>query len=119
MRVIDRRTKVSRRSFLKGGGAATVGLIALTVGSGMIAARDGAWAMPVENLKSETMQTLIQMARDIYPHDHLSDRFYAVAVSGYDKAAATDAALKGMIEEGVAGLDTIAQSLHGARYTAV
>jgi hypothetical protein len=119
MRVIDRRTTVSRRSFLKGSGAATVGLIALSVGSGMIMAPDGTWAVPVKNLKPETMQTLIQMARDIYPHDQLADKYYAVAVSGYDEQAGSDQTVKGMIEEGVAGLDSIAQAQHRVRYASV
>ena len=41
------------------------------------------------------MQTLVQMARDIYPHDRLADRFYAVAVKDYDEKAATDAGTQG------------------------
>ena len=30
------------------------------------------------------MATLVQMARDIYPHDKVADEFYVVAVKGYD-----------------------------------
>jgi hypothetical protein len=119
MRVIDKRTRLSRRGFLKGSGAATVGLVALSVGSGMIMGANGAWAMPVKNLKPETMQTLIQMARDIYPHDQLADKYYALAVAGYDEQAGTDAAVKAMIEDGVADLDSAAQAAHGARYVGV
>lgn len=119
MRVIDKRTKLSRRTFLKGTGAATAGLVALSTGAGAIIGGDGAWAMPVKNLKPETMQTLIQMARDIYPHDHLADKYYALAVAGYDEKAGADAAVKTLVEEGVASLDTIAQSRHGARYVGV
>jgi hypothetical protein len=119
MRVIDKRTKLSRRNFLKGSGAATVGLVALSVGSGMIVGANGAWAVSVKNLKPETMQTLIQMARDIYPHDQLADGYYATAVAGYDEQAGSDAAVKAMIEDGVAGLDAMAQTKHAARYVGV
>lgn len=119
MRVIDKRTKLSRRNFLKGSGAATVGLVALSVGSGAIVGANGAWAVPVKNLKPETMQTLIQMARDIFPHDQLADRYYAAAVAGYDEQAGTDAAVKALIEDGVSGLDALAQAEHGARYAGI
>ena len=119
MRLVDKRTKVSRRGFLKGGGAATVGLVTLSVGTGWIASPDGAWAVGVKTLKPETMQTLIQMARDIYPHDQLGDRYYAFAVAGYDEKAGADASLKGLIEDGVAGLNSAAQAKHKNRYAAV
>ena len=119
MRVIDRRTQVSRRSFLKGGSAATAGLIALSVGSGMIMAPDGAWAVKVVNLKPETMRTLVQMARDIYPHDHLADKYYAAAMAGYDHQAGEDKAAKAMLEDGVSTLDGMASSQHGTIYIAV
>ncbi|MGB0085879.1 MAG: twin-arginine translocation signal domain-containing protein [Rhodomicrobiaceae bacterium] len=119
MRVVDKRTKLSRRAFLKESGAATVGLVALSVGVGMIASPDGAWAMSVKNLKPETMQTLIQMARDIYPHDHLGDKYYALAVASYDDKAGSDAAVKAMVEDGIASLDAIAAAQHGGRYVSV
>ena len=51
-------------------------------------------------LKPETMATLIQMARDIYPHDHLPDRFYAVAIKGYDEKAGKDPQTKATDREG-------------------
>ena len=34
------------------------------------------------------MVTLVKMARDIYPHDHLGDGYYAKAVEAYDGKAA-------------------------------
>lgn len=116
MRVVDKRTAVSRRGFLKGGGA---GLVALSVGSSWIASADGAGALGVKNLKPETMQTLVQMARDIYPHDHLADRFYAFAVAGYDEKAGADAGVKALIEDGIAGLNAAAQAKYKTPYAAV
>jgi hypothetical protein len=115
MRVVDKRTKVSRRGFLRGSG----GLVALSVGAGFIAAPDGAWALGVKNLKPDTMQTLVQMARDIYPHDQLGDRFYVAAVAPYDEKAGTDASVKALIEDGIAGLDSAAKAKHKTAYTAV
>lgn len=116
MRLVEKRTAVSRRSFLKGGSA---GLVALSVGVGFIASADGAWALGVKNLKPETMQTLVQMARDIYPHDHLGDRFYAAAVATYDNQAGTDPAVKSLVEDGIAKLDDLAKARHKTGYSAV
>ena len=114
MRILDKREKVSRRDFLATTSAAT-----LAVGAGMVACPKGAWAVSVKNLKPETMQTLIQMARDIYPHDNLADKYYAGAVAGYDDQAGEDKDLRTLIEDGTAALDTMAAARHGGRYVQV
>ncbi|MDZ7603526.1 MAG: Twin-arginine translocation pathway signal [Hoeflea sp.] len=81
------------------------------VGSGFIAGIDAAWAMETTALKPTSMATLIQMARDIYPHDHVADEHYAIAVKGYDTTeAAPD------IEAGIAALDAAARGKGHASY---
>lgn len=84
------------------------------IGSGFVAGKAEAanWALEVEHLKPETMATLIQMARDIYPHDQVGDQFYALAVKGYDSAEAAPG-----IEEGVAALNEAARGIGYAAYT--
>ena len=84
------------------------------VGAGFVAGPNAAWALETVALKPETMATLIQMARDIYPHDRLSDEYYAVAVKGYDTAEAA-----AEIEAGVAALDAAAQAAGHATYLAM
>ena len=59
------------------------------------------------------------MTRDIYPHDRLADRFYAVAVKAYDEKASKDPATLAQFEEGIAGLDTAAKAAHGVAYADV
>ncbi len=86
---------LTRRELLRSGTA--FGVAAFLVGPSFVSATDAAWALEVENLKPETMATLIQMARDIYPHDRIGDEFYAIAVKGYD---APDKVA--MVEAGVA-----------------
>jgi len=104
-RGMTRRTLLSRASAL---GASFV------VGAGFIAAPDAAWAAETEHLAPETFATLVQMARDIYPHDHVSDEFYVIAVKGYDSAeAAPD------IEAGIAALDAAARGRGFSRYLGV
>lgn len=119
MRLVDKRTKVSRRGFLGGTGAATVGLVGLSVSAGMVASSTGAWAVSVKNLKPETMQTLIQIARDTYPHDRLADKYYAASMAGYDDQAGSDAGVKDMLESGAASLNEMAMAQHGVGYAAV
>jgi hypothetical protein len=78
-----------------------------------------AWGLEVKALKPETARTLVVIARDIYPHDRLADRFYAVAVKGYDEKAGKDPATLASFEEGVAALDAAAKAAHGVPYADV
>lgn len=108
MTVQTKRQGMTRRQLL----SRTVATGAtFVIGSGFIAGADAAWAMETTALKPESMATLIQMARDIYPHDHVADEFYAIAVKGYDTAeAAPD------IEAGIAALDAAARGKGHASY---
>ena len=84
------------------------------VGASYVASADAAWAMDTTEISPETMATLIQMARDIYPHDHVGDEFYAMAVKGYDTADAAPG-----IEAGIAGLNAAAQGKGYANYLSI
>lgn len=106
-RISDRRG-LSRRDLLTRSLALGA---AFVVGPGFVAATDAAWAMEVKALKPETMATLIQMARDIYPHDRVADEYYAAAVKGYDNADQAE-----MIESGIAALNAAAQGKGHASY---
>ena len=85
--LIDRRGP-SRRALLAGFSATGALMIS---GLAVINPRE-AWGLEVTNLKPETMRTLIIMARDVYPHDRIADKFYAIAMKPYETKAATDAA---------------------------
>ncbi|WP_371227585.1 Twin-arginine translocation pathway signal [Roseovarius sp. 2305UL8-3] len=99
---------LTRRELLSRSMAAGASFV---VGAGYVASTDAAWAMESAVLKPETMATLIQMARDIYPHDHVGDEFYAIAVKGYD----TEEAAAG-VEAGIASLNAAAQDKGHADY---
>ena len=92
---------LTRRALLKRSVAAGT---AFVVGSGYVASSSATWAMEVAHIKPSTMAALIQMARDIYPHDHVADEYYAVAVKGYDTEETAP-----VIEAGIAALDAAAQ----------
>ncbi len=89
-----------RRSLLKGAGVAMLAI----AGNAVMNPRE-AWGLASTGLRPTTLQTMIQMARDIYPHDRLADRFYAIAIKDFDVKAARDAKLAEMFEAGVADLD--------------
>ena len=102
---------LTRRALL--GRAVAAG--ALTVsGVGFIAAPNAAWALEVTAVTPAQMATLMQRARDLYPHDQVPDQFYAVAVKGYD----TDAS-KELVAAGVAELDAAAQAQGHADYVSI
>jgi len=105
---------VERRRFLAGVGSAAL----VISGAAVIHPRE-AWGLEVKSLKPETMRTLIKMARDIYPHDRVADRFYAIAMKSYDEKAGTDPAAKSTTEQGVAALDALAKAKHGTGYADV
>ena len=116
MRIIDKRPKISRRAFLQAGGATA--LVAATVTpSGVVTGN--AWAATPKALKPETFATLVQMSRDIYPHDRFADSIYAAAVEGLDSGATADDGAKKLLEDGVAALNASAQSAHKADFAAV
>ncbi|MFB2552836.1 gluconate 2-dehydrogenase subunit 3 family protein [Ensifer soli] len=93
---------LSRRELLKRGGIGA----ALVISGSAVISPEHAWGMETSALKPETMATLIRLARDIYPHDQLSDKYYALAVKGHDAKAGKDPAHKTLIEDGIADLDS-------------
>ena len=99
---------LTRRQLLSRGVAAGAGLV---VGSSFVAGGDAAWATEMNALKPDTMATLIQMARDIYPHDKVGDQYYAAAVKGYDVPDEVDFA-----EAGIEMLNEKAQVTGAGRY---
>lgn len=116
MRDIDKPTALSRRGFLKTTAAAPAAA-GLAVGIGISA--DAAWAQAGKNLSPHELATLVKMARDIFPHDHLADKYYITACSTYD-ALAADPAKKAMLSGGVARLDEDAAArFQAAHYMAV
>ena len=102
-------TELGRRQLLKGAAATTV----VVLGGNLISPSE-AWGLEVKALKPETMRTLLLMARDIFPHDRVADRYYAVACKPYDSDD-----MKAMVEDGIASLDALAMAQHGTGYAGV
>ncbi|POF30871.1 gluconate 2-dehydrogenase subunit 3 family protein [Roseibium marinum] len=81
------------------------------VGSGFMAAKDAAWATELTTVKPETFASLVQMARDIYPHDRIGDEYYVLAVKGYDNPDNAED-----IEAGIEALNSAARGKGFASY---
>ena len=116
MREVDRRSKYSRRTFLRGAAAvAPVAAVATSAGLGV----EDAWAADANTLAPATLKTLVKVARDIYPHDFLVDSYYITAIKPWDGKAAKDPATKALLEDGVRRLDQDAQDRHKMAYAQV
>jgi len=112
MRVLNKKA-ISRRSFLKG---STVTALGLSIMGPVVFGKNNAWSATFKNLSAEDGATLIQMARDIYPHDNLADKYYAAVVSGYDKTAGKDKAFKGMVEKELKKINSASKNKYKNNY---
>jgi hypothetical protein len=92
----------SRRGFLRGTGFVAVGL---ATGGTIIFAPDYAWALSTTAIDAHTAQTLLVMARQLFPHERLGDQYYAAVVDAVDKQAAGAPPTRKLITDGVARLD--------------
>jgi hypothetical protein len=100
-------------------GSATAVPAAALAAAGATISPQAVWAQGAKALQPNTMATLVLVARDIYPHDHVGDVFYIKAITPYDDKAAKDPATKVFLEDGVARLDAAAQDKHGVPYLQV
>ena len=91
--------RISRRELLKRCMVVGAGL---AVGTGFVAGSTVAlWR---RNVTSKEMATLIRMARDVYPHNHIPDEYYARAMKGYDSADSKSSVSEGLrFEQASAG----------------
>src|SRR5260370_41700875 len=94
--------ELRRRDFLR-----TTGAVATTVaaGSTIIFGPDCAWALSTTSLDGHTAQSLLVMARQLFPHDRVGEQYYAAVVEAVDKEAAGDAGLRKLLSDGGAQLD--------------
>ncbi len=111
METITSSKGISRRELLKRCMVVGAGL---AVGTGFVAGSTATWAMETKYVAPKEMAALIQMARDIYPHNHVADQYYAAAVKGFDSEES-----KARIADGVAALDAAAQGRGYADYLSV
>jgi len=96
---------VSRRTFLKGGGALLVGTIAYAGGPIALMAPTRTWAVETTSLSEHQARALLKLTRHIFPHDKMEDAVYALVVKDLDTAAAADPATGKLLGAGIERLD--------------
>ena len=117
MRVLPKTVTLTRRGFLQGGAAA---LGAVAAGPAALAATGPeALARTFPTLGGATAHTLVRMARDVFPHDRLADRYYVDAILPLERAARADKAQAALLKDGVRDLDKAAHGRYGKAYAAV
>ena len=94
---------LSRRDFLRNTSFVVTGL---ATGGSIIFGNDYAWALSTSALDPHSAQTLLLVARQLFPHARLGDQYYAVVVDTLDQQAAKDASIGKLLVEGVARLDS-------------
>jgi hypothetical protein len=102
---------MKRREFLQKGAIAAAGAAALTTGlvaeiapaAAALPAAD--WTAGLTTLSPHEGQTLLKMARQLYPHDKLSDALYAKVVTDLDGEAKSTPDTAKLLRDGVASLD--------------
>lgn len=112
-----RQVPARQRFMLRAGAVAAVG--ALPSGARMVFDPKGGWAMDAEALRPATLQTLVCATRDLHCDPGRPDADYARAVKQLDTVATDDAALRLLIEKGVAQLDRLARQRFGKAYIGV
>ena len=108
----DASPQLSRRGFIAGSGAALVGSAALLSSTGLFAADSQA----AQKIGEEGNRTLLRMARDVFPHDSLEDKYYQQVMVPLAKRAETDPKLMELLTVGVAALNQESRARYGTTY---
>jgi len=105
----------TRRTFLRGTAAAAA-MLATLEGSRLILGPGDAWALEMQSFSAAQGDTLLRLLRDIFPHDHLADVYYANALAPLDDAAAADAATQALLADGIDNLNARAVAAGGRSF---
>ena len=102
-----RKAAMNRRRFLEASGQAAAGaaVIAVSGGTTLLMAPDGAWALTLETLSGQEGATLLKALRITYPHESLGDQYYAAVVEALDQDAKGKADTAALLKKGIAELD--------------
>ena len=98
--------KLKRREFLQKGALVVAGAAAFASGVEVVAGAEQ-WTEGLKNLNPHQGQTLLAMARHIFPHPELDDSYYIIVVQDLDADARTKADTAKLLSEGVARLDAV------------
>jgi hypothetical protein len=95
---------MKRRDFLKTG---TLAAAAAVSGIDAVAIASDSLTTPSTVLSKHDNETLLKMARQIFPHDRLDDSCYAPTIAELNNDAAKDPAVAKLLRDGVTNLDKV------------
>jgi hypothetical protein len=106
--------KIKRREFLHKSAIVVAGVSAAAAGV-TVAGFAAEWTSKLRTLSAHEAETLLKMARQIFPHDRLDDSYYTKVVEDLDTEASSKPATAKMISAGVANLDHSAKGNFAAQ----
>jgi hypothetical protein len=98
--------KLKRREFLQQGALVVAGAAVFASGVTVVAGAEQ-WTAGLKTLNPHQGQTLLAMARQMFPHPQLDDSYYVKVVQDLDADAATKPETAKLLGAGVARLDTV------------
>jgi hypothetical protein len=104
--------KMKRREFLQKGAIVVAGAAVAVSGVNVVADAADQWTGSLKTLNAHEGETLLKVARQIFPHDRLADTDYIVVVMDLDTEAAAKPETAKVLRDGVANLD----SANGAKF---
>jgi hypothetical protein len=106
--------KIKRREFLHKSAMVVAGVSAAAAGVTVTGFAAG-WTAKLKTLNAHEAETLLKMARQIFPHDRLDDSYYIKVVEDLDTEASGSPATAKMLSAGVANLDHLAKGKFSAQ----
>src|SRR6266851_4057722 len=106
--------KIKRREFLHKSALVVAGASAVATGVAVVGFA-AEWTARLKTLSAHEGETLLKMARQIFPHDRLDDSYYIKAVEDLDTEASSKPATAKMLSAGVANLDHLAKGKFSAQ----
>jgi hypothetical protein len=105
--------KIKRREFLRKSALVVAGMSAAA--GATVTGLAAEWTSKLRTLGTHEAETLLRMARQIFPHDRLDDSYYIKVVEDLDAEASSKPATAKMLSAGVANLDRSAKGKFAAR----
>lgn len=101
-----KKTNMNRRQFLRSSGGAVASAAVVATGTATLVSPDTGRAATLDTLDQHQADTLLQVARQMFPHQSMADTYYMALIKDLDAEAAGDAATATLLADGVKALDS-------------
>jgi len=100
---------LNRREFLCNTGKTLASVAVASSGAVTLIFPATGWSAQLAVFNEHESKTLLRMTREMFPHDKIEDKFYAVVVTALDTDASGNTDTAKQLKDGVANLDKLAQ----------